>query len=227
MFARGIVAKPSCGSGGGPDGTSRWSPIFDIPIVNVHFCTLHALCRIIEKIIHLQISYVWLIKDKEERKEAIAHMEHVLSKVGLCAEAVVLTHDAKLSGANSDLPSKLSFNGAKCRKMFKESTNSDFDAMWKDVCEAKRNNTNLGQGKEDRQACWAAFQDLNFYFTAMALTGKQKADYKGIVERWGRAYVKAFGEGAVTHYVVCNPPLNFFNLLCCLHLYATSQSHVR
>ena len=30
-------------------------PIFDIPLSRVHICTLHALCRIIEKLVHLYI----------------------------------------------------------------------------------------------------------------------------------------------------------------------------
>jgi len=76
---------------GGPDGSRKWSPIFDISMENIHFCTLHAVCCIVEKIVHLQICYVWLIKDNKEWNEAIIAMEHALSKVGLAASAVVLT----------------------------------------------------------------------------------------------------------------------------------------
>jgi hypothetical protein len=169
------------------------------------------MCRVVEKIVHHQISYVWLIKDKDARKEAIAAMEWVLSKAGLCAGAVVLTKDSKLSGDSSDLPSRLSFSGAKCRKMFEPSTWSDVDAVWKDICEAERNNTNHGQSKRERQEVWAAFTDLLPYFQSMNkhrttsgifLSAEQRRTYKCKVERWGRAYVAVFGEGAVTHYVV-------------------------
>lgn len=106
------------------------------------------MCRVIEKIVYLQITYVRLIKDEAKRKVAVAAIEWVLSKAGLCSGHVVLTRDLKLSGEHSDLPAKLSFNGAKCRKMFQPSTISTLDARWKDVCEAEHNNTNQGQTKQ-------------------------------------------------------------------------------
>lgn len=137
-----------------------------------------------------------------ERKEAVAEMEACLSKVGLGGGTVVLTRDARLSGANSDIPSKLSFNGAKCKKMFKKGSSERFDTVWKEICEAERNTTNRGQGKEDRQKMGAAFEKLQVYFTCLNLSPRQRREYKATLEKWGKAYVKAFGEGVVTHYVV-------------------------
>lgn len=208
VFFSSITAKPVRGPGGGPDGKGKWSPILDIPITRVHFCTLHAQCRIVEKIIHLQVIYVWTNKDPEERKLALAAMEHCLSKAGLGGGSVVLTRDAKLSGDTADLPAKLSFNGAKCRKLFRKSSWSRFNKVWKDICEAERNNSNQGQSKQDRQAMWATFDDIQIYFTSMHLTAKKRRDYKTKIEMWGKAYLKAFGEGAVTHYIVLCLPLD-------------------
>ena len=85
---------------------------------------------------HMQISYVWIIKDEVQRQETIEAMEWALSKAGLCGGAVVLQKDPKLSGENVDLPSRLSFNGSKCKKMFQPSSWSNYDAVWKDKCEA-------------------------------------------------------------------------------------------
>ena len=34
-------------------------PIFDFPFSRVHICTLHALCTIIEKLVHLYIQFAW------------------------------------------------------------------------------------------------------------------------------------------------------------------------
>lgn len=158
------------------------------------------------------------MKDEDERKEAIAAMENCLSMVGLGGKAVVLKKDPKLSGSNSDLPCKLSFNGAKCRKMFKKSSWSSLSTCWKDVCEAERNITDAGQTKANRQECWIAFEHLQVYFTAMALTPQEIRAYKGKIERWGKAYVKAFGEGAVTHYVVWSCTLNLCSLHVCKNL---------
>ena len=151
FFSNSIVAEPLRGSVGSPDGKGKWEPILNILITCVHFCTLHAQCHIVEKIIHLHICYIWTIKDTIQRNEAISAMEHALSKVGLAGGSVVLTKDAKLFGKNSDLPSKLSFNGNRCRKLFKPSSWSQLDNVWKDICNAERNNTNHGVAKKDRQ----------------------------------------------------------------------------
>ena len=86
--------------------------------------------------------------------------------------------------------------------MFGKAASSRFNAVWKDVCEAEHNNTNQGQGKKDRQEMWKAFAQIQPYFTLMHLTADQRRGYKAKLETWGRAYLKAFGEGAVTHYVV-------------------------
>jgi hypothetical protein len=35
-----------------------WKPILDILLAHVHMCTLHALCRICEKILHLHFQFL-------------------------------------------------------------------------------------------------------------------------------------------------------------------------
>ena len=39
-----------------------FKPVLDIPLSKVHICTLHALCRIIEKLVHLHICFAWDIE---------------------------------------------------------------------------------------------------------------------------------------------------------------------
>ena len=56
----------------------NFSPVFDIPLVNVHICTLHGLCRIIEKLVYLHIGFAWKIKNALERITAITTLERVL-----------------------------------------------------------------------------------------------------------------------------------------------------
>jgi len=60
----------------------------------------------VEKIVHLQICYIWLIKDKKEKKLAMIAMEYALSQASLYGGAIVLTHDTNLSKINANLPSK-------------------------------------------------------------------------------------------------------------------------
>lgn len=68
---------------------------------------LHVQSRIMEKIIHLYLCYVWNLKNANLRK-AMSAMEHALSKAGVARRSVVLTKDSRLSGKNSDLSNKLS-----------------------------------------------------------------------------------------------------------------------
>jgi len=44
--------------------TECWKPIFDIPLNQVHICFLHALNRMIEKIVPMHFMHVWTIKDE-------------------------------------------------------------------------------------------------------------------------------------------------------------------
>jgi len=49
---------------------------------------------------------------------------------------------------------------------------------------------------------WTTFADLQIYFNNMQLSTRQRSEYKGKVEKWGRLFLKAFSECHVTHYVV-------------------------
>lgn len=42
----------------------NFEPILNIPLNRVHECMLHALCRIIEKLVYLYIEFAWKVKDK-------------------------------------------------------------------------------------------------------------------------------------------------------------------
>ena len=79
-------------------------PVFDIPLTNVHICTLHALCRIIEKLVHLHIGFAWKINDASERKSAISTLEKVLSEIGLHGGNVHIQRDSKTSTNEKDIP---------------------------------------------------------------------------------------------------------------------------
>lgn len=91
-------------------------PVFPIPLVNVHICTLHALCRIIEKLVHLYIGFAWKILDVAERKEAILSLERVLSDIGLHGGNVRILKDMKKSTNEKDVPMKPSISGLKARR---------------------------------------------------------------------------------------------------------------
>ena len=49
----------------GPDRDktdSSFQPVLNIPLSRVHICTMHALCRIIEKLLFLYITFAWTLQ---------------------------------------------------------------------------------------------------------------------------------------------------------------------
>ena len=79
LFAKDIGADPLSGVA----SATRWKPIFPIPLQCVHFCTLHALNRICEKMLHMHFQYVWAIREKTVQSAAILDTEKVLSNTGI------------------------------------------------------------------------------------------------------------------------------------------------
>ena len=61
---------------------SIFHAILNIPLSRVHICTLHALCRIVEKIVHLYIGFAWKLRPAKARDIAIQKIEHVLFEIG-------------------------------------------------------------------------------------------------------------------------------------------------
>jgi len=94
VFASNISSKP-VSLGSFPD---RWKPIIPIPLERVHICTLHALNRICEKLLHLHFQNVWTVRDKSIQKLAIEDIERILSSTGMHGGQVKIFKDQDLSG---------------------------------------------------------------------------------------------------------------------------------
>ena len=90
--------------------------ILNIPLSWVHICTLHALCRIIEKVVHLYIGYAWKLRPAKTRDTAIKKIEEVLSEIGLHGGNVKIEADMKRSGKGNLVPIKPSIGGVKARR---------------------------------------------------------------------------------------------------------------
>ena len=89
---------------------STFHAILNIPLSELHVCTLHALYRIIEKIICLYIGFAWKLRPAKAKEEAIHKIEAVLSEIGLHGGNVKIEVGLNKLG-NGDLvlikPSKL------------------------------------------------------------------------------------------------------------------------
>ena len=109
----------------------NFRPIFDIPLVNVHICTLHGLCRMIEKLVHLHIGFGWKIKDAAQRKNAITALEKVLSEIGLHGGNVQIVKDMKKSSNEKDVPMKPSIGGVKARRFLSKIIGNDQERVRK------------------------------------------------------------------------------------------------
>jgi hypothetical protein len=69
LFSTSVHAKPLIGA----RALNCWKPILQIPLDRVHICMLHALNRIVEKILHLHFIFVWTMRDKEQLCTTLQH----------------------------------------------------------------------------------------------------------------------------------------------------------
>jgi len=200
LFSRNHHSKPITGS----RSVGRWKPVLKIPIDRVHICTLHAMNRMVEKILHFHFIFLWTIRDKPVQTLAIDLMQKVISSTGAHGGNVVIFKDPELSGKSNSVPNKPSLSGANCNKLFKPSTlEGGSDKLWKDVVHSTKNLLDGGDAKRLQLDMWAALDDLRQYFSsALTLSDDQRHHFKEKVEHWGRLFIRCFGEQHVTHYMV-------------------------
>jgi hypothetical protein len=71
---------------------------------------------------------------------------------------------------------------------------------------SEMNNFENGQAKMKWQRVWETLEELVPYFTGLVLSSKQRRDCRVRMDVFGVAFIAAFGEGHVTHYIVSLPP---------------------
>lgn len=184
------------------DTHPRWKPILPIPLSRTHICTLHALVRIAEKVLHLHFMFIWNMQDDERKSRAIDAMEKSMSAIGVEGSNCVLKQDPQLSGKTGNVVQKPSISGVLANKLFGPSSWSGNDRVWKDVLASESNNLENGQARVKRRRVWETLEALQPYFTGLLLTNEQRRNYRVLVEAFGRAFIVAHGEGHVTHYIV-------------------------
>jgi len=204
LFSNQVESKPLTGNA----TLGRWKPIFAIPLDRVHMCMLHAFNQIIEKIVHLHFQFIWTIRDKALQNEAIEEMQKVLLSTGAHGGNVKIFKDEKLSGQKNNIPCKPSFNGVYATRLFKKPVlEGGSEVLYFDIVSVEKNFLDNGERKRQKLEVWNGLANLRPYFTALMLTDELKSNFKEKVEEWGRAYLVAFGEMHVTHYIVSTPLL--------------------
>jgi hypothetical protein len=197
LFATNVAEEPF-----DMNASARWKPILPIPLSRVHICTLHAQVRLAEKILHMHIMFVWNIQDQNLRATAINQMEKSLSTLGAHGGNVEIKRDPKRSGNIGNVPQKPSLSGVVASRLFKPSVWSGNDKAWKDICQAENNNIGNGADRIAKASMWRAFEEVQPYFTGLLLTAEERQLFKQKIRNFGNAYLKAFGEEHVTHYMV-------------------------
>lgn len=197
LFASRIPPKPV-----NIETHPRWKPILPIPLSHTHICTLHAQVRIIEKILHLHFMFIWNMEDPRRRAEAMDSIEKTLSAIGVEGGNCQLKQDKKRSGKNANVVMKPSLSGKVAARLFRPSTWSTYDKVWKEVCMSEFNNLEGGQGRQNRWRVWEALEDLQPYLTGLVLTQGQRDSCRAKMDAFGKAFLAAFGETHVTHYIV-------------------------
>lgn len=203
LFSDSVSAEPLSGEA----TVGRWKPIFDISLNQVHICVLHALNRIIEKVVHMHFMHVWTIGDEALQKLAIDEMQKAVSLTGAHGGNVVIFKDQDLSRKSNSVPNKPSFSGVHAKKLFQENP-TDSSAiprlLYVDVVNAEKNFLRKGQAKKDHLQLWQMLEALLPYFEGLRLKeGQSTSDFEVKMEAFGNQYIKCFGECHVTHYVVC------------------------
>jgi hypothetical protein len=85
---------------------SRWQPVLPIPLTRVHFCTLHALVKVIEIFLYFHFMFIWNMSNPHSRELGIERMEKSLSAVEVHGGNVSIIKDQKRSGANNSVAAK-------------------------------------------------------------------------------------------------------------------------
>ena len=180
----------------------RWKQVLPIPLSRTHMCTLHALVRICEKILHVQLTLVWNMQDDHRKATSIEAMEKSLSAIGVDSGNFVMKQDVKKSGKTGNVVMKPNLRGGVAVKLFQDSSWSLHNRVWKDVCSSESNNLEMGQAKVKRLRIWETLEDLLPYLTGLVLSPLLRHACRARMNAFGAAFIAAFGESHVTHYIV-------------------------
>ena len=161
--------------------SSNWSkapnrdvqPILDIPLTHVHIFTLHALCHIIENLVHIYIGFAFKLQPLNERVEAISNMEEVLSGIGLHGGNVKIEPDLQKLSTGNNVPKKSAIGGVKARhflgfhgKLGKINDNHGGSNikwnMWKALHNTVKDHGDDGKARNRKAKVWEAL-DAVFY----------------------------------------------------------------
>lgn len=182
----------------------EWNPILDIPLCQVHVCTLHARLRILDKLLMLHVNYAYNMEPAERRDDSIRALEEILSSIGLHAGAVVLTKNKK-SNPTQDNPNKICMGGSKARHLLTNHSGSnsrtEFE-IWKKVCDVTTYRGNDYRIGIKRASVWETCDQMVDLLERPHLSENDIESLKHAICKFTGEMVEAWGETHITHYMV-------------------------
>ncbi len=196
-----------------------FKPVFDIPLSNVHICTMHALCRVIEKLVNLYIGFAWKIKNHTERKTAIAGLEMFLGDMLLHGGEFQISQDKKRSNNEIDIPRKISVGGVKARRFLSRPVDNrpqkltkrgtfykrthvsriEFE-QWKKLHNIAKDHQPLS--RHAKAEVWRAVDIIFQMLDKETWTSADKKRFQATLDQFKKEFLKAWEDINITHYIV-------------------------
>ena len=194
-------------------------PILDIPLSRVHICTMHALCRIVEKLIHLYIQFAWKEKNLSLQKENLTKIEKILSDIGLHGGKVKIIADPKRSTETHKVPCKPSIGGVKARRFLSFNgelgkINSKHGSMikygqWKVLHNAIKDHADGGRARTRKGEVWKALDDVFALCDKKTWEDSNTIQLREVLSKFGKAMTNGWSTNSITHYMVSK-----YDVLC-------------
>ena len=192
---------------------SQFQGVLDIPLSNVHICTLHALCRIVEKLVHLYIGFAFKLTPIAARDGAVKRIEEALSEIGLHGGNVKIETDQKKSRTGNNVPRKPSVGGVKARrflgfhgevgKINRERGESNIKwNMWKLLHNAVKDHGDDGNARNRKARVWEALDSVFLYCDKRYWSPKDETAFRKELNNFIKAMKEAWTSESITHYMV-------------------------
>ena len=180
---------------------------------------MHALCRVIEKLVNLYIGFAWKIKNHTERKTGIAGLEMFLGDMLLHGGEVQISQDKKRSGNEIDIPRKISVGGVKARRFLTRPVNNrlqkptkhgkyykrthvsriEFE-QWKKLHNVVKDHQPLS--RHAKAEVWRAVDIIFQMLDKETWTSTDKKRFQATLDQFKNGFLKAWEDINITHYMV-------------------------
>ena len=202
-------------------------PILDIPLSRVHICTLHALCRIIEKLVHLYIQFAWKEKNLMIHKRNINKIEKILSSIGLHGGKVKIIADPKRSTKTHKVPCKPSIGGVKARRFLtfngelgkinsKQGSTIKY-GQWKVLHNAIKDHVDGGFARTRKAKVWKALDELFSLCDKKTWEDGYTVHLRKALSKFGQSMTSGWSSNNITHYMVSTKFLFFCSSIRQMH----------